>query len=280
MFVKEYLDALRLKEIIGKIGFFMVGILFSKPSPTIGNLISLIHFSGICLINGITIYLINAALGYTKDKPNERLIVTRKFSVQTTVLVAVVLFVISFIWLYLYSAKLLLPAFAVYVVWIIYSMPHGLKGVPVMGLLCAFIGQIVHFHVGYLVFSDWSTGSILLSIYFALLFSAGHAIHEVIDYKADKEVEVRTSAVAFGKEAMFRVSDYIFTGSIVYLMGLGWLQILPLILTIPYMLAFIYQHWFLSKPFLDDNSVFVFRRKYMIAYSLATAAVIVLIYVL
>ena len=42
--------------------------------------------------------------------------------------------------------------------------------------------------MGYVILEPLSLNSFFISIYFALLFSAGHLHHEVIDYEADKKL--------------------------------------------------------------------------------------------
>jgi 4-hydroxybenzoate polyprenyltransferase len=130
------------------------------------------------------------------------------------------------------------------------------------------------------VFSPWGRESILLSIYFALLFCGGHALHEVIDFEADKRTGIQTSAVAFGKRNLFLVSNYIFAFGALYITVLSFYGMLPLHWLVPYMLAFLSQLWFLIKltPDWSKEDLFVYRRKYMTAYLLATVAVTFIIY--
>ena len=278
--MKKYLDILRLKEIIGKAGFFMVGVMFAKPAISLENFLITVQFFGVCLLNGIAVYLINAGLGYQQDQNNERL--HELHSVKRTVILRAGYFlvVVSLAWLYFFSAKLLLPAIAIYVIWILYSLPNGLKGIPFFGLVCAFLAQILHFHIGYLVFCDWSMNSILLSVYFSLLFAAGHALHEVIDYHADQKAGLRTSAVFLGKENVFRISNYIFISAAIYLIMLAGMGTMRWIFITPYLVAFIVQMWFLFllNANWSNDELFEFRRRYMLAYMLATVVYLLIIY--
>jgi 4-hydroxybenzoate polyprenyltransferase len=278
--MKKDLSILRLKEIIGKTGFFMVGVLFARPALTSYNFLIAFQFLGLCLVNGISVYLINAGFGYEQDIKNDRLHFLKKYKQSSILLAGFSLLVIALILLYLFIRDLFVPALVVYFIWIIYSLPNGLKGIPIMGMMCAFIAQMIHFHLGYLVFAPWSHESIVLSIYFAVLFCGGHALHEVIDFDADKRAGINTSAVAFGKRNLFLASNYIFVFGTLYLTFLYFYNVIQVYWLIPYVLAFFLQLLFLLKLPSNWNKedLFDYRRKYMTAYLLATLAVTFIIY--
>jgi 4-hydroxybenzoate polyprenyltransferase len=278
--VRELLAAIRLKEIIGKCGFFLVGVLFARPSISIENVIVGLEFFGLCLLNGIAIYLINAGFGYKQDRLNERLKGVKYFKAASILTMGFIILFVGLFLLFLFSNKLLLPAFIVYLIWILYSLPGGLKGIPAMGLLSAFFAQVLHFHVGYLVFADWSAQSLLLSIYFAFLFAAGHALHEVIDHDADLKAHVNTSAVYFGNGKLLNIANVLFAISAFYLFALVLLRSTEWMISVPYFIAFIIQQWFYFKLPAEkgSNELFVYRRKYMTAYLLATVAVMLIMY--
>jgi 4-hydroxybenzoate polyprenyltransferase len=277
--VKKYLTALRLKEIIGKSGFFMVGVLFAQPAITFDNILRSIHFLALCLINGLAIYLLNAYFGYQQDQSNERLVRLRTPERSRLLVAALVFTTVGLVWVCLFSTRLIIPALIIYVVWIIYSIPNGLKRVPVLGLVCAFVGQFIHFHLGYLVFADEGLYSILLAVYFALLFAGGHALHEVIDHDADKEAGLKTSSVYFGRGVLFQVSNGLFALAAACLLVFGWLDLIGWNVVIPYELAFLVQVWLVANVNKSSNAtLFVYRRKYMIVFVVSTVVVGVLLY--
>jgi 4-hydroxybenzoate polyprenyltransferase len=276
--VKSLLSALRIKEIIGKAGFFMVGVLFAEPPINVRNLTITIHFFVICMVNGIAIYLFNAALGFHQDKTNSRLDDLKQFEKTKLLVLGVVAGAIGFVWLYLFSPVLVLPALIVYALWIIYSFPGGLKRVPLLGLLTAFAGQLVHFHLGYFVFDELSIESVLIAGYFSLLFTAGHALHEVIDYEADKEAGLKTSAVFFGRSFLNKVSTALFVLAALYLLGVYLLGAISWTILVPYELAFVVQMFLISRlPDSENETLFAYRRTYMIMYAAATLLVAILI---
>ncbi len=248
-----------------------------SPPINLVTLVTIFKFLGLCLLNGIAVYLINAGLGYEQDRVNERLLSLRQFNRSSIILTGFLLLIIALTLLYFFSERLLLPALVVYGIWIIYSLPNGLKGVPLLGMVCAFIAQLLHFHLGYLVFSTWSMQSILLAVFFSLLFMAGHALHEVIDHDADKQAGIMTSAVFFGKQKIFILTNLLFAAATLYLFVLAYLEILTLYQIIPYMAAYVIHLIFLVQLPVrwrtDNEQLFEFRRKYMIAYLTATIAV-------
>jgi 4-hydroxybenzoate polyprenyltransferase len=276
--VKSLLRALRIKEIIGKAGFFMVGVLFAEPPINIKNLTITIHFFVICIVNGIAIYLFNAAFGFHQDKTNNRLDDLNQFERTKLLILGIITGAIGFIWLYLFSPVLVFPALIVYGLWIIYSFPRGLKRIPLLGLLTAFAGQLVHFHLGYFVFDELSIESILIAGYFSLLFTAGHALHEVIDHDADKKAGLKTSAVFFGRSFLNKISTALFVLAAFYLLTIHLLGAISWTILVPYEVAFIVQLFMIRRLSNADNeALFVYRRKYMLLYAAATLAVAILI---
>lgn len=275
--MRNLFSALRIKEIIGKAGFFMVGVLFAEPPLTISNIVTSLHFFAICIVNGIAIYLLNAALGFHHDKTNDRLGDIRHFNKSRLLSLGVSIGVVGFVWLYVFCSKLVLPAAIVYALWIIYSFPKGLKQIPLLGLMIAFAGQLVHFHLGYLVFDKFGIESVMIASYFSFLFMAGHALHEVIDHDADQQAGLKTSAVFFGREVLSRGSMFLFVTAAFYLFAIWFLGVVSWTIMIPYEVAFMV-HIFLYRQLPDttNDSLFVYRRKYMLVYAAATVVVAVL----
>jgi 4-hydroxybenzoate polyprenyltransferase len=279
--LKKYLAGLRLKEIGGKTGFFLVGVFFSKPAISTENILVTFHFIALCMMNGVAVYLINAGLGYEQDKSNERLKELRQFKHATLLTFGFLVLLLSLTWLYWFSDRLLLPASIIYGIWILYSLPKGLKTIPLLGIACGFVAQVFHFHIGYLVFSEWSINSILLSVYFAFLFAGGHALHEVIDYEADAKASIQTSAVFFGRQMILKFSVILFTVAAIWMIFLTGLKILSAYEMIPYIMAFLFQVWLFCKlpDCWSNEDLFLFRRKYMTAYLLATVTVLLIFYI-
>jgi 4-hydroxybenzoate polyprenyltransferase len=86
----------------------------------------------------------------------------------------------------------------------VYSHPAiSAKGRPVLSSVTHLAGGSLHFLLGYSVFSPIGLKAVMISSFFTLVFTAGHATQEVQDYEEDRRNDIRTNAVVFGKTAVF-----------------------------------------------------------------------------
>ena len=75
---------------------------------------------------------------------------------------------------------------------------------PLVSSVSHFIGGLLHFWLGYSLFSPIDRRAILIAPFFALIFMAGHANQEVQDQDVlIRKGRIRTNAVVFGKTAVF-----------------------------------------------------------------------------
>lgn len=103
----------------------------------------------------------------------------------------------------------------------LYSHPKlNFKGTPVASSCPHLIGGFFHFLLGYAVFlpncsgctlSEWISRGVMIALFFALTFTAGHLNHEVRDFELDSKNNVRTNAVAFGKRRTFIAGLIVFS---------------------------------------------------------------------
>jgi 4-hydroxybenzoate polyprenyltransferase len=101
----------------------------------------------------------------------------------------------------------LLIAMGVALLGFAYSHPLiNAKGRPVLSSVTHLAGGALHFLLGYSVFSDIGWKAVMISSFFTLVFTAGHATQEVQDYEEDRANHIRTNAVVFGKTAVFIVA--------------------------------------------------------------------------
>ena len=124
--------------------------------------------------------------------------------------------------------KTLIIAGAIAALGFIYSFPGiRAKGLAGLSSLSHFAGGILHFLLGYSLFGDLDRRAFLISIFFALVFTAGHATQEVQDYESDLASGVRTNAVTFGKRAVFLAAFICFAIAFLYLGCLAITGIVP-----------------------------------------------------
>jgi 4-hydroxybenzoate polyprenyltransferase len=141
----------------------------------------------------------------------------------SVVLVAVALLLFLFV-----SPRCFLVASAITLLGIFYSHTSiDSKGVPIVSSLLHFVGGMLHFLLGYALFSEMDGRALAVGSFFALTFAAGHLNQEIRDYDVDRATGARTNAVAFGKTATFFAGLMIFTLCYLDLFLLAWTRIVP-----------------------------------------------------
>jgi 4-hydroxybenzoate polyprenyltransferase len=104
------------------------------------------------------------------------------------------------------------------------------KSMPIVASLNHLLGGALHFLLGYSLWRAVDARGVMISLFFGLVFAAGHLNQEVRDYEGDLLNGIRTSAVAFGCRGAFLMSLLIFTAAYATLAGLAVLGILPKLL--------------------------------------------------
>ena len=216
-----FIKSARFAEISILLGFPMIGLFFAFKS--VDQLLSLPVFLFATAIFSLftAIYAFNGLAGTEDDKHNSRLadLAGKRRSFIITLAVSIVASLILF-----FLIKPVLAAFSAvsFLLWCVYSFPKkGFKYRPILGTLIHFIGQIIHFLMGYTVLAPLDKASAAAAVYFALLFSAGHINHELIDHDADEKSGIKTGAVCFGVTAWKKVSFALFTLAAIYISALS-----------------------------------------------------------
>jgi 4-hydroxybenzoate polyprenyltransferase len=138
--------------------------------------------------------------------------------------------------------------------WTFYSHPKVLaKARPITGTTLHLIGGILQLLLGYVVVAGFDLKGLLISVYFALVFSAGHLNHEVKDHDADLEAGLRTNAIVFGPRKMLSFAFLVFSFAFVYLFlitlagPMGWSESWPFLAIYPV-------HLILHRRMMDARS--------------------------
>lgn len=189
----------RLPEALIITGFTLIG--------TIMALSSLSSFPDIELFLGfvasylliVSIYAFNSWAGLHDDAANPRLAAdglatARAYTTVTAATLAVALTIFIFL------RPTAIPfALGVFFLWSLYSFPrYGAKYIPLAGTIVHVAVGIVQFQQGWALIGEPGERSLMLSFYFALILSAGHINHELIDHDADKVAGILSGAVRFG----------------------------------------------------------------------------------
>ncbi|HPS31414.1 MAG TPA: UbiA family prenyltransferase, partial [bacterium] len=275
----EFLKSNRSAEVAMMLGFPATGIMFAFND--IYQLFSLrvIIFIVATFALSSAVYAFNAWAGYSEDVENERLSALRnkkRFFIHS-----MILFIILFIILYaLIDTLLVILSLISFCLWMIYSFPKkGFKYRPLLGTLIHFAGQVIHFQMGFAVLIKPDINSILISFYFALLFSGGHLNHELIDYDADKKMGINTGAVYFGKRNWEIVSSVLFSISTLYILVISTLKIANFFYCLPFVaggIIHIAHRLFLYKNDLSQKRFISERKFYRFVYFAAGIIFIIL----
>ena len=270
---------LRFFEAFLMTGFFMIALIFAVPDLTwhiIGRGV-LTFFAVYFLV--LSIYAFNAFCGKKYDFINERIAFLQNTH-PANYFVFSFLFFMASVFLFLFIDKsLLFYVITIQFLWIVYSLPFiGMKNFPFAGTVLHLITQIIHFNLVYAVFAPVGTYSVLVSVYFALLFAAGHLHHEVIDYESDIKSGIKTSAVKFGVRIVSALSFLVFLITTVYISMLCILNIVPLYIALPLIAAFLLHLLIFFKVRsafeVDNSSRLAYQKKYRLFYFFGCVAVV------
>src|SRR6185295_13969276 len=108
--------------------------------------------------------------------------------------------------------------------------PRFGKSTPIVASINHLLGGMLHFLLGYTLTRDIDARGLVISLFFGLVFAAGHLNQEVRDYDGDRLNGIHTSAVVFGRRRAFLASLCTFTAAYAILAGLAALRILPTLL--------------------------------------------------
>jgi 4-hydroxybenzoate polyprenyltransferase len=223
--LRLYWASIRPRESLMMLGVPVLGILFAEPEPSA----SLALRSWVLLACGLLvaghIYTLNDLFGLSYDVYDrhkaDRPLMSKKVRARQIWLFSLALGALGYGVLYLLEPALFVLGFSLTVLWLLYSLPQGLKGYPVVTSAVNSLGAgIVPFLIGYLFVAEWSSRALLLSLYFGIIAGAGQMNREIIDMDADEAAGLITTAVWLGRRRTFVASFLLFAGSAVYLLAL------------------------------------------------------------
>lgn len=264
--------------------FFLIGYVFTQPHISVRSLpnIILLVFSFYLLIQSI--YLLNSYFGKKHDTKNKRFVgitIINKKTELKFILFSILLLVITLTINLLNGWNGWYLMLINYALWIFYGSPLiNFKSNFLMGSFIHFVSGVINFLIGYAVGSEITYTGVAISIYFSLLFVAGHMHHMVIDYEADKNAELKTlpSIIGIKKTSLLSIT-FILTASI-YFVILSLFKIIPIIYTIPVILSCII-HSILYSNVKDNLQNFECRIRYRTKYRIVHAfSLIILIYII
>jgi hypothetical protein len=271
------LEALRLGEIALGIGLLSLGVVFGLDGLTVERLLGLTWFFAGSGLFVAAVYFLNSYLGYEEDLANRRFdglgTTDRRFFLWAC-LPATAGFVGV---LGLYSTAVLALALGAYALWGLYSWPAvGIKVHPVLGAGIHFVAQLAHFFMGYLAVARADGTTLLIAVYFSLLFVGAYLHHLVIDYEADARIcgPLRVSQQRLGSASLA-----VFAAAAAYWLALAVGGVVPWWQVTPFAVAFVLQvgaRRILAEGGGDTQERRLrYRGAYRVFYGLAVVAVVI-----
>jgi 4-hydroxybenzoate polyprenyltransferase len=148
---------------------------------------------------------------------------------------------------FLWFPGCMLPWLLILVNWTLYSHPRlYAKSRPFAGTTLHFTGGVLQILLGYAAVRPIGAPALMIGAYYALAFAAGHLNHEVKDYEPDLAAGLRTNAVVFGPQRMFRIAFGVFTVAFLYLLALVWHDVIEFRYAWPYLAIYfphLLLHW-------------------------------------
>lgn len=155
---------------------------------------------------------------------------------------------------------------------LLYSHPKiHLKESIIGATILHFLGGILQFMLGYVVFSqEWYKG-ILLGVFFSLIFVAGHLVHECIDVQQDKKGGIQTRATRFGVRTVLQAAIMFFLLAHFFLLIIATMKMINLMVFFIFLLPLILHFVFLSLLWahleFNNNDIKKYRTYYRLAYA-------------
>ena len=206
-----------------------VEVLALQASPILGCVLGGFKFErggmlrfGLLLLGSLAltahVFVLNDWAGHNTDIRDPRraklLILRQGISSRRIARIAIALIVLANVaFAGLGSAAILISA-AIAALSLLYSCsPAFGKSTPVISSVNHLLGGALHFLLGYTLVHVLDARGVMISVFFGLVFAAGHLNQEVRDYESDLLSDVRTNAVVFGRRQAFIASLCIFTAA-------------------------------------------------------------------
>jgi 4-hydroxybenzoate polyprenyltransferase len=150
------------------------------------------------------------------------------------------------------------------------------KSVPIVASINHLLGGALHFLLGYSLWRAVDARGVMISLFFGLVFAAGHLNQEVRDYEGDLVNGIRTSAVVFGCRRAFLMSLLIFTAAYATLAGLALRGVLPRLLLWSGLLWSLHVVWSMRalQRGLGFETALWMQRRYRLLFALVGLAML------
>jgi 4-hydroxybenzoate polyprenyltransferase len=246
--VVRLLSCIRFDEVLVLQGSPLLGALFSIGRLTTEKAVALaiLAAGSFCLVAHILV--LNDWSGTSADlrDPNRTtgVFLTKGMSRTDIGYLWMALLAMSLLLLSPLGLRTLVIALAIAGLSALYSAPaFHMKGVPLLSSALHLAGGVLHFLLGYSLFSAVDGRGLEIGCFFALVFVAGHLTHEARDSESDLLNGIRTNAVTFGKARGFAAGLTLFTIADVLLVVLAVQGAVPRALVLVAALYPLHLYW-------------------------------------
>jgi len=228
------------------------------------------------------VFVFNDWAGHSSDVLDPRrathVFSRRGISVRQVARVAVALLILANVAFAAVGGPAILLGAAIAALSLLYSCsPRFGKNTPVVASLNHLLGGMLHFLLGYTLTRDLDASGLVISLFFGLVFAAGHLNQEVRDYEGDLLNGIRTSAVVFGCRRAFLASLCIFTVAYALIAGLAEVGILPRLLLLSALVWALHVAWSLRalRRGLGFETALWMQRRYRLLFAFIGLAMLV-----
>lgn len=277
-----YLSCIRYQDVLILQGSPLLGMAFAFREPTTDKVVSMGVFvlASVLLVAHVFSFNDWANIVLDSKDPNKSadVFVTRGVSRHGIAVLSLTLLAASVLLLALLPRSTLVLGIVIAALGAFYSHPaFDAKGTPIVSSLPHLVGGALHFLLGYSVLGGIDGRGVLIALFFALTFTAGHLNQEVRDHDGDLLNGIRTNAVAFGKAAAFVAGGVLFTLAYVDLWALAWWGIVPRALAVlPFVLYPVHVVWSIAtwRAGLSFANVSRFQNRYRWLYAVIGIAMV------
>lgn len=277
-----YLSCIRYRDVVVLQGSPLLGFIFASPALTVETAWHGLLLAVASVLLVAHVFAFNDWVGAAADArdPNKAasLFLTKGVSRLELGVLSLILLVTSLAVFTILPMRTLATAVAIAALSTAYSHPGvNAKGTPLLSSVPHLLGGVLHFLLGYSVVAPVDRRGMLIGLFFALTFTAGHLNQEVRDHEGDRAAGHRTNAVAFGPTRTFIAGLVVFTMAYADLSLLAWMGLVPALLGwLPPMLYPI--HAWLSLRTLGQEltfeSVSRFQSRYRVLYGVIGAVML------
>lgn len=243
-----YLSCIRYREVLLLQGSPLFGAAFAIPHLAPETALATGAFLLASMLLVAHIFSLNDWAGISADRndPNKAadVFLTKGLTRRAVLTLSLGLLAASLLIFALVRLRTLPIAAAIAILGMIYSHPAvNAKGTPLLSSTPHLLGGLLHFLLGYALFAPVDARGVLIALYFALTFTAGHLNQEVRDHEGDRASGIRTNAVGFGERPAFVAGFAVFTIAYAHLGVLAWTGLVPRAIGLALLLYPLHAYW-------------------------------------